>query len=168
MHTSHSKISRPWRVKSLGFVCSPSFFSLPAACRLFSRDFHARSRFALSTIPEEKWGTTRSLPFAMSFEFLLRRWRMFAKYAIFVKTATLKGDHICLLPLTYMACRFSQFSLNMPFSSKPPLSKGTTFAISLWLISKACRFSQFSQNMPFSSKSPLSKGTTLPSHLTYS
>ena len=28
--------SRPWRVKSLGFVCSPSFFSLPAACRLFS------------------------------------------------------------------------------------------------------------------------------------
>ena len=24
-------------------------------------DFHARSRFALSTIPEEKWGTTRSL-----------------------------------------------------------------------------------------------------------
>ena len=29
-----------------------------AACRLFS---HARSRFARSTIPEEKWGTTRSL-----------------------------------------------------------------------------------------------------------
>ena len=24
-------------------------------------DFHARSRFACSTIPEEKWGTTRSL-----------------------------------------------------------------------------------------------------------
>ena len=23
-------------------------------------DFHARSRFARSTIPEEKWGTTRS------------------------------------------------------------------------------------------------------------
>ena len=33
------------------------------ACRLFSRrgDFHARSRFARSTIPEEIWGTTRSL-----------------------------------------------------------------------------------------------------------
>ena len=29
-------------------------------------DFHARSRFARSTIPEEKWGTTRSLMF--------RRW----------------------------------------------------------------------------------------------
>ena len=26
-------------------------------------DFHARSRFAQSTIPEEKWGTTQSLPF---------------------------------------------------------------------------------------------------------
>ena len=26
-------------------------------------DFHARSRFARSTIPEEKWGTTRSLGF---------------------------------------------------------------------------------------------------------
>ena len=25
-------------------------------------DFQARSRFARSTIPEEKWGTTRSLP----------------------------------------------------------------------------------------------------------
>ena len=24
-------------------------------------DFHVRSRFAVSTIPEEKWGTTRSL-----------------------------------------------------------------------------------------------------------
>ena len=24
-------------------------------------DFHARSRFARTTIPEEKWGTTRSL-----------------------------------------------------------------------------------------------------------
>ena len=33
------------------------------ACRLFSRrsDFHARSRFARSTIPEEIWGNTRSL-----------------------------------------------------------------------------------------------------------
>ena len=27
-------------------------------------DFHARSRFAYSTIPEEKWGTTRSLGFS--------------------------------------------------------------------------------------------------------
>ena len=26
-------------------------------------DFHARSRFARSAIPEEKWGTTRSLGF---------------------------------------------------------------------------------------------------------
>ena len=34
-----------------------------AACRVFSRggDFHARSRFARSAIPEEKWGTTCSL-----------------------------------------------------------------------------------------------------------
>ena len=28
-------------------------------------DFHARSRFARSTIPEEKWGTTRSLTEAL-------------------------------------------------------------------------------------------------------
>ena len=28
-------------------------------------DFHARSRFARSTIPEEKWGTTRSLFYAI-------------------------------------------------------------------------------------------------------
>ena len=38
-------------------------FSLPPPRVSFSRvgDFHARSRFARSTIPEEKWGTTRSL-----------------------------------------------------------------------------------------------------------
>ena len=29
------------------------------------KEFHARSRFALSTIPEEKWGTTRSLFYAI-------------------------------------------------------------------------------------------------------
>ena len=35
---------------------------LPAACRLFSRGvIFTHSRFARSTIPEEKWGTTRSL-----------------------------------------------------------------------------------------------------------
>ena len=28
-------------------------------------DFYARSRFARSTIPKEKWGTTRSLIFKM-------------------------------------------------------------------------------------------------------
>ena len=30
-------------------------------------DFDARSRFARSTIPEEKWGTTRSLEFTVIF-----------------------------------------------------------------------------------------------------
>ena len=43
-------------------MCSPSFFSLPAACRLFSRGvIFTRSHFARSIILEEKWGTTRSL-----------------------------------------------------------------------------------------------------------
>ena len=32
---------------------------------LASGDFHARSRFARSTIPEEKWGTTRSLVYVV-------------------------------------------------------------------------------------------------------
>ena len=36
-------------------------------------DFHARSCFACSTIPEEKWGTTRSLPGKWSFIWL-RGW----------------------------------------------------------------------------------------------
>ena len=38
-------------------------FSLspPRVAFLAWGDFHARSRFARSTIPEEKWGTTRSL-----------------------------------------------------------------------------------------------------------
>ena len=33
----------------------------PPTRELARGDFHARSRFARSTIPEEKWGTTRSL-----------------------------------------------------------------------------------------------------------
>ena len=62
IQTSHSKISRPWRVKSLGFVCSPSFFSLPAESRLscvvcFSRVLAFRSLY----YPWGKMGTTRSL-----------------------------------------------------------------------------------------------------------
>ena len=49
--------------KSLGFVCSPSFFSLPTASRLsrvgwFSRALAFRSLYN----PWEKMGTTRSLP----------------------------------------------------------------------------------------------------------
>ena len=38
-------------------------FSLSPPRVAFSRvgDFHARPRFAHSTIPEEKWGTTRNL-----------------------------------------------------------------------------------------------------------
>ena len=41
----------------------PSFFFLPTACQIFSHRviFYARSCFARSTIPEEIWGTTRSL-----------------------------------------------------------------------------------------------------------
>ena len=50
------------KFKSLGFVCSPSFFSPNRVSFVLAwGDFHARSRFARSTIPEEKWGTTRSL-----------------------------------------------------------------------------------------------------------
>ena len=40
------------KVKILGYVCSPSFFSLPAASGLSWLGW----RFAHSTIPEEKWG----------------------------------------------------------------------------------------------------------------
>ena len=35
-------------------------------------DFHARSRFARSTIPEEKWGATRSLGRSWLFLIILR------------------------------------------------------------------------------------------------
>ena len=52
------------KFKSLGFVCSPSFFSLPAACRLFSHGvIFTRACVSLAPLSpaEEKWGTTRSL-----------------------------------------------------------------------------------------------------------
>ena len=50
------------KVKSLGFACSPSF-SLSLSCVTFLTcgDFYACSYFARSTIPEGKWGSTRSL-----------------------------------------------------------------------------------------------------------
>ena len=69
----------PWRIYSIcnrlrvvphfsSGIVKRAIFSLPAACRLFLAwgDFHARSRFARSTISEEKWGTTRSLYMQMA------------------------------------------------------------------------------------------------------
>ena len=57
IQTSHSKISRPWRVKSLGFVCSPSFFSLPAACCLFLRGvIFTSARISLALLSLRKNG----------------------------------------------------------------------------------------------------------------
>ena len=41
----------------IGLVFKSPFGSF----RILNLDFHARSHFARSTIPEEKWGTTRSL-----------------------------------------------------------------------------------------------------------
>ena len=44
-------------VKSLGFVCSPSFFSLPTACRLFSRGvIFTRARVLLALLSLRKNG----------------------------------------------------------------------------------------------------------------
>ena len=57
LHTPKSVRLEPWTVTSLGFVCSPSFFSFCAASRLsHGGDFHARSHFARSTVPVGKWG----------------------------------------------------------------------------------------------------------------
>ena len=44
--------------KSLNFVCSSFIFLSPRRVSPFLAwgDFHARSHFARSTIPEEKWG----------------------------------------------------------------------------------------------------------------
>ena len=36
-------------------------YQILASSNSLGGDFHARSRFARPTIPEEKWGTTRSL-----------------------------------------------------------------------------------------------------------
>ena len=45
------------RVKSLGFVCSPSFFSLSAACRLFWRGaIFTRARVSLGLLSLRKNG----------------------------------------------------------------------------------------------------------------
>ena len=50
------------KFKSLGFVCSPSFFSPHRVSPFLAwGDFHGRLHFARSTIPEEKWGTTPGL-----------------------------------------------------------------------------------------------------------
>ena len=48
---------REKRRHAAGIILSPRRVSLFLAWG----DFHARSRFALSTIPEEKWETTSSL-----------------------------------------------------------------------------------------------------------
>ena len=50
-------------IQKLGLYLQSLVFLSPRRVSPFLawRDFHARSRFARSTIPEEKWGTTRSL-----------------------------------------------------------------------------------------------------------
>ena len=54
------------KFKSLGFVCGPSFFSLPAACHLFSHGvIFTRTWVSLALL---KWGTTRSLTTFAFFE----------------------------------------------------------------------------------------------------
>ena len=56
--------SRPThQFKSLGFVCSPSFFSLPTGCRLFSRGvIFTRARVSLALLSLRKnEGLARSL-----------------------------------------------------------------------------------------------------------
>ena len=61
----------------LHFSCqfSFSFLSPRRVSPVFAwGDFHARSRFACSTTPEEKWETTRSLWFFASDQFLSLRW----------------------------------------------------------------------------------------------
>ena len=50
------KISPREKRRHAAFSLSP-----PRLAFLAWGDFHARSRFARSTIPEEKWGSTRSL-----------------------------------------------------------------------------------------------------------
>ena len=40
---------------------TPAWEATPRLAFLAWDGFHARSRFARSTVPEEKWGTTRSL-----------------------------------------------------------------------------------------------------------
>ena len=50
------------REKRRHAAARPHFsLSPPRIAFLALGDFHARSRFACSTIPEEKWGTTRGL-----------------------------------------------------------------------------------------------------------
>ena len=67
-------------------------------------DFHARSRFARSTIPEEKWGTTRSLCKGWV-KFLVR-----GKYYQ-VKKSSLKKSMRRLLHKVCNQTAFSFFSL---------------------------------------------------------
>ena len=58
----HARKGDARRGESLDFVCSPSFFSLPSACRLFSRGWFSHApAFRSLYYPWGKMGTTRSL-----------------------------------------------------------------------------------------------------------
>ena len=77
IRTSHSKISRPWEVKSFDFVWSPSFFSLPAASRISRLGWFSRAlAFRSLHYPWEKMGTTRSLNATRSLTNLWTEWFM--------------------------------------------------------------------------------------------
>ena len=66
-------------------------------------DFHARSQFARSTIPEEKWGTTRSLSVDLIRK-LERAQRRATKYIIYHSFVSKHRDRLMklnLLPVSY-------------------------------------------------------------------
>ena len=71
------------------------------------RDFHARSRFAHSTIPEEKWGTTRSLRLKINrkkylYKFPAQKHVSFRKYSnLNFRVFTVRDTKIGMLSMSH-------------------------------------------------------------------
>ena len=87
-------------------------------------DFHARSRFARSTIPEGKWGTTRSLFFLRQCKCL--DWSHCLVVLLLSATHFRKSGHVHLITgcFSFSQCFRAAFSLLSPRplpAPSPPL-----------------------------------------------
>ena len=123
------------RISSKAWALSvvPHFFSLPTACRLFT---HSRSRFARSTIPEEKWGTTRSRKIAWIFFLICRDSKKYVEFSFYSKP---RGQHESLFRSCNSSLTFMMMDLLCEDKSKFEGMSTKCYEITQMFFSKACK-----------------------------
>ena len=104
-------------------------------------DFHARSRFASSTIPEEKWGTTQPRPQGFS----LKKWvgphPFFEGKALGTRLWTTRSSLVCIPCVTRMPVWCQDLKRNTKGGISRGAEQDEMSAPSAWRLPVIWRFS---------------------------